>query len=91
MTAVISVPDRLYGEVGHAFVLTAPDTEVDAAGIEAHCRERLANYKVPKRFHLRQELPMLPIGKIDRQTLIRGSRSADLAFRVGDVRVETGG
>ena len=38
-----------------------------AADLERHCRETLANYKVPKRFNVSTELPMLPIGKIDKQ------------------------
>ena len=33
------------------------------------CRERRANYKVPKVVHLRDALPMLAIGKIDKKGL----------------------
>lgn len=67
MAAVIGVADPLWGEAGHAFVLAA-DT-VDGTSLEALCRERLAAYKVPKRFEVRSELPLLPIGKIDRKRL----------------------
>jgi acyl-CoA synthetase (AMP-forming)/AMP-acid ligase II len=66
--AVVSVPDPLFGEVGHAFVVCR-DSTVDAAALQAHCRVQLANYKVPKQFHIRSELPMLPIGKIDKRAL----------------------
>ena len=31
-------------------------------------------YKVPKRFTVATEFPMLPIGKIDKQALKRGAR-----------------
>ncbi len=69
MAAVVGVPDALYGEVGHAYVLREADAEVSAAALDAHCRDRLANYKVPKLFAVRDSLPMLPIGKIDKPAL----------------------
>lgn len=69
MAAVIAVPDPLYHEVGHAFVLASPAGTLTAADLEGHCRARLANYKVPKRFTIAAAFPMLPIGKIDKQAL----------------------
>ncbi|MGX5726143.1 hypothetical protein ACWKWZ_14005, partial [Metapseudomonas otitidis] len=36
---------------------------------KAALRDRLANYKVPKYFELVHELPMLPVGKVDRLSL----------------------
>jgi non-ribosomal peptide synthetase component E (peptide arylation enzyme) len=33
------------------------------------CRERLADYKRPKRTLVLAALPLLPIGKVDRQAL----------------------
>jgi acyl-CoA synthetase (AMP-forming)/AMP-acid ligase II len=71
MAAVIGIPDPLYAEVGHAFVIAEPGQDPAPAELEAHCRARLANYKVPKRFTVARELPMLPIGKIDKQALKR--------------------
>jgi acyl-CoA synthetase (AMP-forming)/AMP-acid ligase II len=37
--------------------------------LRAWCKERLAGYKVPKSFHVRDEVPLLPIGKVDKQAL----------------------
>ena len=68
MAAVIGVPDPLWGEVGHAFVL-ANAQEVSAEDLVALCRERLAAYKVPKKIDLRSDLPLLPIGKVDKKQL----------------------
>ena len=68
MAAVIGVADALWGEAGCAFVL-AEDGALDGPGLAAWCRERLAAYKVPKRFEIRAQLPLLPIGKIDRKRL----------------------
>jgi len=68
MAAVIGVADPLWGEAGYAFVLASPDA-VDSAALAALCRARLAAYKVPKVIEVRAELPLLPIGKIDRKRL----------------------
>ena len=68
MAAVIGISDPLWGEAGYAFVLASPET-VESASLIALCRERLAAYKVPKTIEIRAELPMLPIGKIDRKQL----------------------
>jgi acyl-CoA synthetase (AMP-forming)/AMP-acid ligase II len=69
MAAVIGVPDDLYGEVGHAYLLLRSDETAAEPDLTAWCKERLANFKVPKRFHLRRQLPMLPVGKIDKVAL----------------------
>ena len=79
MVAVIGVPDPRWYEVGHAFVQPAPGAAIAAPALDAWCRERLANYKVPKAFEVVAELPRLPIGKIDKQTLGR-----ELARRRGE-------
>ena len=78
LVAVLGVPDGTFGEVGHAFVEPKPGKTLDAAALHDWCRERLANYKAPKRFEIRAELPRLPIGKIDKQALKR-----ELASRNG--------
>lgn len=65
--AVVEAPDPLYGEVGVAFVAAKAAMCVD--DLLRFCRERLANYKVPKRIELSTDLPMLPIGKVDKVAL----------------------
>ena len=69
MAAVIGVPDPLYQEVGHAFVMPYPGCSPEPDALRAFCKERLANFKVPKLITVEPELPMLPIGKIDKVTL----------------------
>jgi len=66
---VVGVPDALWQEVGIAYVI--PRGDLTSAALEQHCRSHLANYKVPKRFVLQAELPLLPIGKVDKVTLRR--------------------
>lgn len=75
MAAVVAAPDPLWQEVGVAYVVG--HARIDAGGLaadlaadlERHCRARLANYKIPKRFVIEPALPLLPIGKIDKMAL----------------------
>jgi acyl-CoA synthetase (AMP-forming)/AMP-acid ligase II len=67
VAAVVAVPDPLWQEVGIAYVVLK--AAATAAAIEAHCRTRVAGYKVPKRFVIESELPLLPIGKVDKRAL----------------------
>jgi acyl-CoA synthetase (AMP-forming)/AMP-acid ligase II len=67
LAAVVAVPDPLWQEVGIAYVVTiSPTTGPELA---AYCRTLLADYKVPKRFIFEPELPLLPIGKVDKRAL----------------------
>ena len=43
--------------------------DLTEAEIHSHCRGKLANYKVPKRFFIRASLPMLAVGKVDKAAL----------------------
>ncbi|MEM7123633.1 MAG: class I adenylate-forming enzyme family protein [Pseudomonadota bacterium] len=69
LVAVLGVPDEAFGEVGHAFIELLPGHSASEDDLRAWCRDRLANYKVPKIFDIHAELPRLPIGKIDKQAL----------------------
>jgi acyl-CoA synthetase (AMP-forming)/AMP-acid ligase II len=62
-SAVIGVPDGRLGEVGKAFVVSRPGHEPTADELIGFCRERLANYKVPRHIEFRGDLPRNPAGK----------------------------
>jgi acyl-CoA synthetase (AMP-forming)/AMP-acid ligase II len=79
--AVIAIADPRYFEVGAAFVAAKPGRSPAPAAIGAFLRERLANYKVPKTIQVRDALPMLPIGKVDKHALRDDVRDSDLANR----------
>lgn len=67
--AVVGVPDDLYQEVGQAFIMIQPGQETTEDTLRAYCKERLANFKVPKKFDLRPMLPLLPNGKVNKMAL----------------------
>ena len=59
------VPHPTWGEeVAAAVVLAAPATEKE---LLAYCRERLADFKVPKRLHFVESIPRTPTGKVQRR------------------------
>ncbi|MFK8397807.1 class I adenylate-forming enzyme family protein [Pseudomonas sp. BGr12] len=67
MAVVVPVPDEKYAEVGYAFLVADPT--IDTELLKTTLRERLANYKIPKYFEVVQELPVLPVGKVNRLAL----------------------
>lgn len=69
MAAVIPVDDQLYQQVGHAYLIFRPNEAISETELAQWCRDRLANYKVPKRIFVRSSLPMLAIGKVDKIAL----------------------
>ncbi len=67
--SVISVPHEIFQEVGWAYVMPNPGQEVSEGELKGVCKEKLANFKVPKRFFVRPMLPLLPNGKVDKVAL----------------------
>lgn len=67
--SVISVRDRLRGEVPKAIVVAKAGVELSARELLGFCKNRLANYKIPRVVEFRQELPKTPSGKINKKTL----------------------
>jgi len=67
-SAVVGMPDERWGEVPVAFVMLRNSGDVDATALADFARERLARYKVPKRFEFR-ELPKTSTGKIQKNVL----------------------
>ncbi len=71
LAAVIGRPDDTFGEVGVAYVVPAAGRAPAAEALREYAREHLANYKVPKAFVIVDALPLLPVGKVDKQQLRR--------------------
>ena len=68
--AVIGIPHPEWGESVHAIVVLHPGAESDSDELIAHCRERIAGYKVPRSISFRdQPLPLSATNKIHKPTL----------------------
>ncbi len=66
--AVIGIPDERLGEVGMAFVVTGTGTASPAEIIE-WCREKMANYKVPRVVAIVDQIPVNATGKVMKDDL----------------------
>ncbi|MFD2399702.1 AMP-binding protein [Prauserella oleivorans] len=67
--AVIGVPDEKWGEVGLALVVAESDADLDADGVRARLREKLAGFKVPQHVEFVPGLPKTATGKIRKPEL----------------------
>jgi fatty-acyl-CoA synthase len=67
---IVPIPDETWQEVGKAFIMPVPGTEIKEEELRELCKKHLANYKVPKEFEVRPILPLLPTGKINRLALV---------------------
>ena len=67
--AVIGQQDGSRGEVVVGFVALREDVEATAEELRSFCRDQLAGYKVPRKIHIRRELPRGPTGKILKREL----------------------
>lgn len=71
--AVTGIDDELLGQVVAAFLVTGEDGPT-AMAVKAHCRQRLAGYKIPKQVAFVAELPKTSSGKVRRAALTQGTR-----------------
>jgi len=66
---VRGVPDEEFGRRPVAWLVQRPADAPEPGELERFCRERLAGYKVPLRFHAVAALPRSASGKLQRQLL----------------------
>jgi malonyl-CoA/methylmalonyl-CoA synthetase len=78
--AVVGEPDRVRGEIPVAYLVINGASSAAGgavrdvtAALEARCREKLASFKIPKRFELVEKLPRNALGKVQKHLLCRGS------------------
>jgi YD repeat-containing protein len=64
LAAVVGVPDERMGEVGVAFVVPRPGETIDPDELLAWAKDDMANYKVPRRVFVVDELPLNASGKV---------------------------
>jgi fatty-acyl-CoA synthase len=64
--AVIGIPDDKWGELVTALIVRAEGQQATEEEIIAHCRGRIAGYKIPKRVEFREDIPRTATGKIQK-------------------------
>jgi acyl-coenzyme A synthetase/AMP-(fatty) acid ligase len=76
--AVVGSRDASGLEITVAFVVARQGRAIDEQAIDAHCRERMAAFKRPRRLYVVDELPKTATGKVQRFRL--RERAADPNF-----------
>ena len=76
LAAVVALPDTKWGEVPAAFVELKEGAVASEEEMLAFCRERMARFKVPKKFVFRP-LPKTSTGKIQKFVLREWARSTE--------------
>lgn len=74
MSVVVGAPDPRLVEVGLAFVQRKPGAELTAEDVVAHCKGRIADYKVPRHVVFVDSFPLTSTGKVQRAELMRVAR-----------------
>jgi acyl-CoA synthetase (AMP-forming)/AMP-acid ligase II len=67
--AVIGVPDDVFGEVAHAFVVATPGAGVTAEQLRDMVQVKLNDLYTPRGIEFVDALPITPIGKVDKKAL----------------------
>ena len=62
--AVFGMPDPKWGEIGVAVCSLHPGQSVDPVDLDLFLRDRIASYKVPRQFHVWEEIPKSGYGKM---------------------------
>ncbi|WP_353615533.1 hypothetical protein [Colwellia sp. PAMC 21821] len=70
-TAVVGINDNRMGEVGCAFVTLKFDQTLDEPTLISWCRERMANYRVPRQIRFIKEMPVNASNKIVKAELLK--------------------
>jgi malonyl-CoA/methylmalonyl-CoA synthetase len=68
-SALVGVPHPDFGEVGIAVVILKPGASIDGDQIVAHLKSQLANFKIPKRCFVVDQLPRNTMGKVQKNLL----------------------
>jgi len=71
--AVVGIDDELLGQIIKAFIVRSDVSSVDAMSVQAHCRARLASYKIPKHVAFVEALPKTASGKLQRRALVEAA------------------
>lgn len=71
MAAAVGMPDKIYNEVVWLTIVPEVGKIVDEQEVIDLCKEQLADFKVPKKVVIKDEIPITRLGKIDRPLLLK--------------------
>ena len=60
----VGIPDEKYGEELCVWIIPRAGVELSEDEVRAHCRGRIAHYKIPRYVHVVDEFPMTVTGKV---------------------------
>ncbi len=64
--AVVGLPDEKWGELVHAEIVLKEGASASQGEIEAHCRDLIAGYKLPRSAGFVDTIPLTAVGKVDK-------------------------
>jgi acyl-coenzyme A synthetase/AMP-(fatty) acid ligase len=67
--AVIGVPDEIAGQAIKLFIVPKAGVEVNVEHVMRHCQQNMEPFMVPRYVELRNGLPKLSSGKVDKKKL----------------------
>ena len=76
---MVGIDDKVLGQVVKAFVVAPGLPPNSESHIKAHCRERLATYKIPRDIAFVSALPRTASGKVRRAALLANLLEPDTA------------
>jgi crotonobetaine/carnitine-CoA ligase len=76
-SAVVGVASELTEEEIKAFVVAAPETEIDLSDLHRYAAERLSAFKVPRYWQVIDELPRTPTARIAKHRLPDGHQPGE--------------
>jgi len=76
----VGIPHEARGEIVKVYIVIRKGEEISRSDVIAYCREKLANYKVPRRVEFRDDLPKTMVGKVLRRAL-RDEETAKIETR----------
>ena len=82
----VGIPHPTRGETIKAYIVPIKGAQLAKEDIIAHCRKRLANYKIPRQVEFRDELPKTTVGKILRRALLADEQRK--SFSAADKKTE---
>jgi fatty-acyl-CoA synthase len=74
--AAFALPDAQWGEIVGIAVVCRVDAAVSVDELRAHLENRIARFKLPRRWMMLRELPKTALGKVQRSALAQAAREA---------------